>query len=221
MSDFYNTNKMAIDTIFKYGYLYGRSPAKDSGLVKGQAMSKTITLILKIVAISLLTVGLGCCISTDKNRNDFTDQFTENKGAKTMYKKLTTNMMVDDVNRTADFYSEFLGFEFVMGVPENSQEIVTSRQKGQTLGFAIVKCGNVEMMFQAKKGLVEEIPEFSGMEIGGSLTFYIEVENVKEFYEKLKDKVTIIKGVQTTCYGKQEFYIRDCNGYILTFAGDV
>ena len=142
------------------------------------------------------------------------------KGKAMKYKKLTTNMMVEDVNRTVDFYSDVLGFKLLMGVPEDSQEIVTARQEGQTLGFAIVKCANVEMMFQAKKSLAREIPEFSGMKIGGSLTFYVEVENVKELYEKLQGKVTIIRDMQTTFYGKREFCIRDCSGYVLTFAGD-
>ncbi len=138
-----------------------------------------------------------------------------------MYKKLTTNMMVEDVSRTVDFYSDVLGFEFVMGVPENSREIVTKRQKGQALGFAITKCDNIDMMFQATQSLTKEIPDFRGMDIGGSLTFYIEVKDVKGLYAKLKDKVTIVKDMQTTFYGKQEFYIRDCNGYILTFAGEI
>ena len=138
-----------------------------------------------------------------------------------MYKKLTTNMMVEDVNRTVDFYSEVLGFDFLMGVPEGSQEIVTAKQKEQALGFAMVKCGNVEMMFQAKKSLTREIPEFDGAKIGGSLTFYMEVENIKELYEELQGKVTIIRDLQTTFYGMREFYIRDCNGYVLTFAQGV
>ena len=42
-----------------------------------------------------------------------------------------------------------------------------------------------------------------------------------QLYEELKEKVTIIKDMRTTFYGKREFYIRDCNGYILTFAGGV
>lgn len=137
---------------------------------------------------------------------------------KAMYKKLTTNMMVEDVNRTVDFYSDVLGFELIMGVPEDSHEIVTAKRKDQALGFAIVKCGNVEMMFQAKKSLAREIPEFSGMKIGGSLTFYVQVENIEGLYEELKEKVTIIRDLQTTFYGMREFYIRDCNGYVLTFA---
>jgi len=173
-------------------------------------MRKAILAIQVILVIFVVAIG-GC-----KERKE-TDINKEN----VMYKKLTTNMMVEDVSRTVDFYRNILGFELVMGVLEKSQEIVTTRQKGQALGFAIMKCGNIEMMFQAKQSLAEEVPEFSGMDIGGSLTFYIEVQDVKGLYAKLKDKVTIVKDMQTTFYGKQEFYIRDCNGYILTFAGGI
>ncbi len=169
------------------------------------------TLTTQIILVMLIAVAGGC-----KKKKEL-----DIKKGISMYKKLTTNMMVEDVSRTVDFYSDVLGFEFVMGVPENSQEIVTTRQKGQALGFAITKCGNIEMMFQTRRALTEEIPEFSGMGIGGSLTFYIEVEDIKGLYAKLKEKVTILKDMQTTFYGKQEFYIRDCNGYILTFAGNI
>ena len=136
-----------------------------------------------------------------------------------MYIKLTTNMMVEDVNDTVDFYNGVLGFEFVMGVPEDGQNIVTSNQEDQRLNFALVKSGNVEMMFQSRKSLVNEFPEFSNMNIGGSLTFYIDVENIKQLHQNLKEKVKFIKDTHTTFYGKQEFTIQDCNGYILTFAG--
>ena len=176
--------------------------------MKGQAMRKAVPVIQVILAISVATIG-GC---------NKIQEGSLRKG-NVMYKKLTTNMMVEDVSRTVDFYSDVLGFEFVMGVPENSQEVVTTRQKGQALGFAITKCGNIEMMFQERRSLTKEVPEFSNMGIGGSLTFYIEVEDIKVLYAKLKDKVTIVKYMRTTFYGKQEFYIRDCNGYILTFAG--
>ncbi|MHC4586369.1 MAG: VOC family protein [Planctomycetota bacterium] len=173
-------------------------------------MRNTLPAIQVILIIFVVAIA-GC-----KERKE-TDIRKEN----VMYRKLTTNMMVEDVGHTVDFYSEVLGFELVMGVPENSQEIVTTRQKDQALGFAIMKCGNIEMMFQAKQSLTKEIPELSGMDIGGSLTFYIEVKDVRELYAKLKDKVTIVKDMQTTFYGMQEFYIRDCNGYILTFAGEI
>ncbi|GAI08760.1 unnamed protein product, partial [marine sediment metagenome] len=104
-------------------------------------MRNAILTMEAILVISATLLG-GC---KDKKQADI-------KGENIMYKKLTTNMMVENVNSTVDFYGNVLGFEFVMGVPENSQEIVTARQNNQPLGFAIMKCGNVEMMFQAKKG---------------------------------------------------------------------
>lgn len=180
-------------------------------------MKKMISSTLKIAATLLLVMSQIGCVVVDKRD----DGSAKDEGETAMYKKLTTNMMVENVNQTIDFYSDVLGFEFVMGVPENSQDTVFERQEGQELGFAMVKCGNVEMMFQAKTSMVDEIPGFSNTNIGASLTFYIEVDNVEEFHKKLHGKVEIIRDMQTTFYGMREFYIRDCNGYILTFAGKV
>jgi lactoylglutathione lyase len=135
-----------------------------------------------------------------------------------MYNKITVNMMVDSVNQTLDFYEQVLGFKLVMGVPENSQQVVTTRDVNTPLGFAIIKYHNVELMLQSQESLSKELPVFKNQPVGGSVTLYIEVARVKKLYENLKDKVTILKDLHATFYGKQEFYIRDCNGYVLTFA---
>ncbi len=132
--------------------------------------------------------------------------------------KLTPNLMVEDVNRTVEFYQEVLGFEFVMGVIEELQEILTAYQQDRSLDYAMMKCGNVEVMFQAKRSLAEALPLLRGREIGGTLTLYMELDSVSELHARIKDKVTIVKDLHTTFYGMQEFYIEDCNGYILTFA---
>jgi uncharacterized glyoxalase superfamily protein PhnB len=138
-----------------------------------------------------------------------------------MYKKLTPNLMVDAMNRTLDFYINILGFDFVMGVPENSQEVVIQRQPKQDLQFSLVKSGNVEIMFQSQKSLTAEIPQFQGVPVGASSTFYFDVENVKGLYAKIKGEVALVKELETKFYGKDEFYIRDPEGYILCFAGSV
>jgi len=132
--------------------------------------------------------------------------------------KLALNLMVEDVNRTVEFYQEVLGFEFVRGVIEELQEILTTYQQDRSLDYAMMKCGNVEVMFQAKRSLAEALPLLRGREIGGTFTLYMALDNVSELYARIKDKVTIVKGLHTTFYGMQEFYIEDCNGYILTFA---
>ena len=135
-----------------------------------------------------------------------------------LLKKLTPNLMVEDVNRTVAFYNNVLGFELVMAVPENSQEVLIALPRDKQLIYAMLKCGNIEIMFQAKDSLAGDMPVFKDREVGGSLTFYIEVENIAALYSKLKEKVSVIKELHTTFYGMREFYIQDCNGYILGFA---
>lgn len=128
----------------------------------------------------------------------------------TMLKKLTPNLMVEDVNQTVDFYKSMLGFEVLATVPETGQ-----------FHWAMMKQGNVEMQFQARASLTEEIPTFKDRAIGGTLTLYIDVENVKELYAALKDQITIVQDMHSTFYGTQEFAVQDCNGFVLSFSQGV
>ena len=59
-------------------------------------------------------------------------------------KKLTTDLMVKDVNKTIDFYRQILGFEFVMRVPKDSQEVTMEMPKDKQLIFAAMKCGEAD-----------------------------------------------------------------------------
>lgn len=135
-----------------------------------------------------------------------------------MYEKITTNLIVEDVDRTLDFYERVLGFGLVMGVPEGSQEIVTTRNDHTPLAFAIVRQGGAELMFQSRSSLASESPAPAGRDVVGNVSLYIEVNSVKALYRSLGNKVTIHKDLHTTFYGTDEFYVRDCNGYVLGFA---
>ena len=135
-----------------------------------------------------------------------------------MYKKITTNIIVEDVGRTLDFYERVLGFGLVMAVPENSQQIVTTRETDVPLAFAIVRQGGVELMFQSRRSLSLESPASAGHDLVGNVSLYIEVDNVKDLYQSLRDKAALKKDLHTTFYGMEEFYVCDCNGYVLGFA---
>lgn len=63
----------------------------------------------------------------------------------------------------------------------------------------------------------EDIPVFKNVTQGASLLFYIDVEGINIVYDSLRDKVEIVKDIERTWYGMKEFYIKDCNGYILGF----
>ena len=125
-------------------------------------------------------------------------------------KNLTPNLMVEDVNQTVDFYKNVLGFDVLATVPETGH-----------FNWAMLKQGGVEMQFQARASLTEEIPSFKDKAIGGALTLYIGVEGIKELYERLKDKVTIVQDMHTTFYGTQEFAIQDCNDFVISYAETV
>ncbi|HET7641262.1 MAG TPA: VOC family protein [Ktedonobacteraceae bacterium] len=124
-----------------------------------------------------------------------------------MLKKLTPNLMVEDVNRTVAFYQEVLGFELLTSVPEEGQ-----------LAWAMLKRGGVELMFQTRGSLTEELPSLGGKDIGGTFNLYIDVEDIQGLYAAIRDKVTVVANMHTTFYGANEIAIEDCNGYILTFA---
>ena len=61
--------------------------------------------------------------------------------------KLTPNLMVEDVNQTIQFYRDVLAFEVLATVPEEG-----------TFAWAMLKRDNVEIMFQQRVSLTEEIP---------------------------------------------------------------
>lgn len=125
-----------------------------------------------------------------------------------MLKKLTPNLIVDDVNKTIEFYQSTLGcFELVL----------TDPKKGQ-FDWALMRCEDVELMFQSKKSLKDKIPAFPEMKSGGSVVIYIEVDSIEPLYNWIKDRVKVVSELSDTQYRMREFLIEDCNGFIIAFA---
>ena len=135
------------------------------------------------------------------------------------FKKLTPDMMVDDVRKSVEFYTDVLGFKLNMAVPENSEAIENELEEDRDYEYAMVSRDEVYIMFMRKDAFAEHLPMLKGAEIGASVSFYCEVDNIDELYDSLKDKADIAIDPHTTWYGMREFYIKDCNGYILAFAG--
>lgn len=132
--------------------------------------------------------------------------------------KLNPNLMVKDVKETVAFYTDNLGFKLVMAVPETQDGILTEIPEDKKVVYALVKNGNAEIMFQEEESFKKDVPVLADSALGASCTFYFEVEDLEKFYAGIKDKVEVVKELFTTWYGMKEFYIRDNNGYVLTFA---
>ena len=119
---------------------------------------------------------------------------------------LSPNIFVTDITATISFY-KLLGFEVTMTVPEQGPDFV----------WAMMANGNVTFMFQTIDSLADELPQIS-RNSGASLLLYISLKDIRGLFEQIKDKVTVLKGLETTFYGATEFSILDPNNYVLTFA---
>jgi uncharacterized glyoxalase superfamily protein PhnB len=122
---------------------------------------------------------------------------------------LSPNLFVKDIRATLDFY-KLLGFSLTMSVPgENEDDLV----------WAMVTNGKVTFMFQSFKSIGDTLPQIKRQE-GGPLLFYIKVQRIREFFETIREKTTLVHGLQKTFYGATEFSIVDINDFMLTFAED-
>ena len=134
------------------------------------------------------------------------------------FKKLTPNFSVRDVKDTILFYQDVLGFKLEMVVPNNENIIEQNLTEGKIYNYAMMSKDEVFVMFLEERCLKEDIPVFKNVTQGASsLLFYIDVEGINSVYDSLRDKVEIVKDIERTWYGMKEFYIKDCNGYILGF----
>jgi uncharacterized glyoxalase superfamily protein PhnB len=121
---------------------------------------------------------------------------------------LSPNIFVENMNETIDFYKS-IGFQLIMSVPETGSDLV----------WAMMTNEKVTFMFQTFESLGVELPNISRKN-GGSLLLYINTKNIRAFFEQIKDRVTVLKGLEKTFYGATEFSILDNNSYVLTFAED-
>jgi uncharacterized glyoxalase superfamily protein PhnB len=120
---------------------------------------------------------------------------------------LAPNIFVKDMNATIAFYKQ-LGFEKIMSVPEEGD-----------YDWAMMRNGEVNLMFQTFKSLGAELPEINRQD-GGSLLFYIRLKGIRAFHDKVRNTAKVIVELNKTFYGATEFSIVDNNGYVLTFAED-
>jgi lactoylglutathione lyase len=127
--------------------------------------------------------------------------------ASQLFKKLTPNLLVANVERSLAFYVDLLGFERGMTVPEESPFV-----------FASVTSGAVEIFLNDAATGIKEYPAFAGRPLGATGTLYIEVEGVDALHDRVKPMVKIVTRLVTQFYGAREFAFEDPDGYVITFA---
>jgi uncharacterized glyoxalase superfamily protein PhnB len=120
---------------------------------------------------------------------------------------LAPNIFVRDITATIIFYEQ-LGFQLTMTVPDQSHTDPV---------WAMMVNGGVTVMFQTFDSIGEDLPAISRQD-GGSLLLYINLRDIRTFFDNIHSKVNVVKGLEKTFYGATEFSITDNNNYLLTFA---
>ncbi|HIQ13950.1 MAG TPA: hypothetical protein EYH38_00050 [Leucothrix sp.] len=148
-----------------------------------------------------------------------------------MHNSLIPNLMANDVNETALFYQNVLGFSLIVGVADFEKEmedgnIVMELKEGQKIDWVNMKMNpkdsaSEEFMFQSRKSLEPDVPALEGISIGASQTLYLRTNDVDAHFASIKDKVEVIQEPITRFYGMREWYFKDINGYILCYGQEL
>jgi len=137
-------------------------------------------------------------------------------------KKITPNLSVKNVTETIKFYKNILNFKVRMVVLERNHTVEDFFIETEEYTYAMVYRDDLQLMFLKESTFHENIPILKSAQMGGTVIFYIAIEKIDEFYKELQEKnIEVVKELTTTWYGIREFYIKDCNGYILAFTEEV
>jgi len=125
---------------------------------------------------------------------------------KPMVKKLTPVLFVAEIEPCLKFWTEQLGFQKTLEVPE-----------GNMLGFVMLQKGSVELMYQSYASADKDSPATGQVARKGPTFLYIEVEDLDAIKAAVKG-AEVVMPERTTFYGAREIGIKDPGGHYLTFA---
>jgi hypothetical protein len=118
-------------------------------------------------------------------------------------KKVTPLLLVEEIEPCLSFW-EKVGFTRGPEVPH-----------GDKLGFVILQQGDVEIMYQTRASVADDIPPLASSPMQGSFLF-IEVADLDAIEKALG--VTPVVPRRKTFYGADELIVKEPAGNVVTFA---
>ena len=121
-------------------------------------------------------------------------------------KKLIPLITVEAVEPCLPFWTDGLGFEVTATVPH-----------ADSLGFAMLQKGSIELMYQSLASLEDDLPVLSGILKDSTGMFFCEVEDLDRTIEGL-GKIDLVVPRRQTFYGMDEIFVRAPCGSIVGLA---
>jgi len=125
---------------------------------------------------------------------------------------VTPNLIVADMDRSASFYKDVLGFSIVTTVPEAPPFV-----------FAWMQRDGVNVFLNSLEGMEDDIAGLTSRAIGGTATMFFTLERndaggIDEFFKDISSRARVVMGLKDQFYGMREFGVEDPDGYIILFA---
>jgi len=116
--------------------------------------------------------------------------------------------LVPDVATAARWYADHLGFAVAGTFPKTKPHAYASLQRG-----------GAEIMLLALPGY--EKPDLRARRPEGLWDVYVRLQGVERLYESVRGQAFVQMPLRRQPYGDLEFEVRDPNGYVVVFGGDV
>jgi len=124
-------------------------------------------------------------------------------------KRITPVLLVKDIEPLIPFWTERLGFNKTIEVPD-----------GNKLGFVAFQKGTTEVMYQTYTSVEKDAPPAMSHASKGPTYLYMEVDDLDAVLAATKD-VKQVMPVRVAFYGMREFAVQDPGGHFITFAQPV
>jgi len=127
----------------------------------------------------------------------------------TEMRKLSPVIVVDEIEPCLPFWTDRLGFTKTAEVPE-----------GDKLGFVILARDGVEIMYQSRASVANDIPVLAKRFADPSTAFFVEVGDVTTIEIEMRGVETVVPR-RKTFYGMDELGVREPAGHLVIFAQPV
>ena len=121
-------------------------------------------------------------------------------------KRLTPFLLVDAIEPCLEFWIDRLGFTQTVAVPE-----------GDAIGFVILQHGPVEVMYQSRASVRNDVPALDAWKERGGYGLFVEVEALDPLMPKLEG-LEVVVPERKTFYGAREIGVRSPCGTVVVLA---
>ena len=119
--------------------------------------------------------------------------------------RLTPVLMVEAIEPVLPFWVDKLGFRKTTEVPH-----------GERLGFAILERDGIEVMYQTRASVADDVTPLANAPMQGTFLFF-QVQSLDEIEKRLKGVQPVVPR-RKTFYGADELIVKAPCGNAVTFA---